>query len=114
MTKRVNTVQPVDDEDEQPPEEMIEYPLSEPINAYGEKTMVLKLRKPTGADLIRVGNPVVFYPHADPVKIEHDMPRMVQMISRLAGVPSSSVERMLPADLTGLAWTLSPFFIPRV
>jgi hypothetical protein len=108
-TKRV--IPPAADEQE-PEEDRIEYELTEPINAYGEEIKVLKMRKPTGVDLIRVGNPVAFYPNAEPIKIEHDMPRMVQMIARLTGVPSSSIERMNPRDLIGVAWVLSPFFIP--
>jgi hypothetical protein len=108
-TKRV--IPPAADEQETE-EERIEYQLTEPINAYGEEVKVLKMRKPTGLDLIRIGNPVTFYPMIDPPRIEHDMPKMVQMIARLSGVPSSSIERIDPRDLIGIAWLVSPFFIP--
>jgi hypothetical protein len=90
----------------------IEYTLSEPIPAYGEQVSVIKMRKPTGGDLIRIGNPVIFYPHIEPPKVEHDMPKMVAMIARLSGVPTSSLDRLTTGDLLGIAWTLSPFFIP--
>jgi hypothetical protein len=92
----------------------IEYRLSEPIQAYGEEVTVIKLRKPTGGDLIRIGNPVLFYPHADPPKIEHDMIKMVTMIARLSvpPIPTSSMDQLSTGDLVGIAWTLSPFFIP--
>jgi phage terminase large subunit-like protein len=90
----------------------LEFTLSKPIQAYGEDVSVLKMRKPTGKDLIQVGNPVTFYPHVEPVKIEHDMGRVVQMAARMANVPSSSIERMDPDELTALAWAISPFFIP--
>jgi hypothetical protein len=103
--------EPEKTEDEKP-EYAIEYPLSEPLKAYGETVSVLKLRKPTGVDLIEVGNPVTFYPYADPVKIEHDMPKVRAMLARLANIPSSSIERLGPRDLVGLAWAISPFFIP--
>jgi hypothetical protein len=99
-------------EEEKPAEIAIEYPLDEPINAYGAEIKVLKLRKPTGVDLIEIGNPVNFYPYATPVKVEHDMPKVQQMIARLANIPSSSVSRIGPRDLVGLAWAISPFFIP--
>lgn len=99
--------------EETAPEYVIEYPLNEPINAYGKEVTVLKLRKPTGIDLIEVGNPVNFYPYADPVKIEHDMPKVRAMLARLASVPSSSIDRLGPRDLVGLAWAISPFFIPE-
>jgi hypothetical protein len=99
--------------EEEAPEIAIEFPLSEPINAYGNKIEVLKLRKPTGVDLIEVGNPVNFYPYADPIKIEHDMPKVRSMLARLANIPSSSIDRIGPRDLVGLAWAISPFFIPE-
>lgn len=98
--------------EEKQPEIVIEYPLDEPINAYGEEVTTLKLRKPTGLDLIEIGNPVTFYPYADPVKVEHDMPKVQAMVARLANIPSSSVSRIGPRDLVGLAWAISPFFIP--
>ena len=94
------------------PEFIVEYVLAKPIKAFDEELAIIKLRKPTGADLIRVGNPVLFYPHADPIKIEHDMPKMVTMMSRLSGIPVASLERMSTEDLLGIAWSLSPFFIP--
>ena len=94
------------------PEFIVEYVLSKPIKAFDEELAVIKLRMPTGADLIRVGNPVLFYPHAEPIKIEHDMPKMVTMISRLSGIPVGSLERLSAEDLLGIAWSLSPFFIP--
>lgn len=94
------------------PEIAIEFPLDEPINAYGQEVTVLKLRKPTGLDLIEIGNPVNFYPYATPVKIEHDMPKVQAMVARLANIPSSSVVRIGVNDLVGLAWAISPFFIP--
>ena len=90
----------------------VEYTLTTKIKAFDDEIGIIKLRTPNGADLIRVGNPVIFYPHAEPVKIEHDMPKMVTMISRLSGIPVGSLERMSAEDLLGIAWSLSPFFIP--
>jgi hypothetical protein len=104
--------QPTATTEEKAPKIAIEFPLDEPINAYGEELTVLKLRKPTGIDLIEIGNPVNFYPYATPVKIEHDMAKVQAMVARLANIPSSSVARIGPQDLVGLAWAISPFFIP--
>jgi Phage tail assembly chaperone proteins, E, or 41 or 14 len=99
--------------DEKPREEFaIEYPLDEPIKAYNEEVKVLKLRKPNGNDLIQVGSPVIFYPHVEPPKIEFDMPKVIAMLARLSNTPSSSIAMIGPQDLTGLAWAISPFFIP--
>lgn len=93
---------------------VIEFPLRKPLKAYGEEVSVLKIRKPTGADLLRVGNPVKFYPFAKPPLVEHDMPRMIEMVARLSNVPSSSLEQLDPDELTTLAWHVSPFFIPAL
>jgi len=38
----------------------VTYPLKTPIMAYGEKIAVIKMRRPLGADLMTVGNPVIF------------------------------------------------------
>lgn len=91
---------------------VVEYPLDSPIVAYGEDVKILKLRKPTGADLVTVGNPVIFFPYAEPVRVEHDMSKVVAMLARLSGIPSSSINLIGPTDLVGLAWAISPFFIP--
>jgi hypothetical protein len=98
--------QPTDYQKKKKPEIAIEFPLDEPINAYGEEVSVLKLRKPTGIDLIEIGNPVNFYPYATPVKIEHDMPKVQAMVARLANIPSSSIAasvRMISSAWRGLS-----------
>jgi hypothetical protein len=108
MSKRVEKPEPE-------PEEVvtdIEFPLSKPIVAYGEEVTVLKMRKPTGADLIKVGSPVKFSPFTDPPTVEHDYPKVIAMVARMSSVPSSSLERLSPEELVALAWTISPFFIP--
>jgi hypothetical protein len=89
-----------------------EFILSKPIIAYGEEVTVLKMRKPMGADLLRVGNPVKFSPYTDPPQIEHDYPKLLAMVARLSKVPSSSLSQIDTDDLTALAWTVTPFFIP--
>jgi hypothetical protein len=105
--------QPQKSENEEQPEAAVEYPLVKPISAYGEDVSVLKMRKPTGADLLRIGNPVKFSPFSDPPQIEHDYAKVVAMVARLANVPSSSLERLETDDLTALAWVITPFFTPN-
>lgn len=108
MSKRVEKAAA----DEAAAEILLEFPLERPINAYGEEIKVLKLRKPTGADLVRIGNPVKFNPYVEPPQVEHDYTRVLAMVARLANVPSSSLERLDPEELTSLAWAISPFFLP--
>lgn len=88
------------------------YPLSSPIRAYGEEVTVIKLRKPSGRDLLEVGNPVIFYPHVEPPRIEHHMDRVIAMAARTSdpSIPSSSLMEMDPQDMVGLAWAMSQFF----
>jgi hypothetical protein len=92
--------------------ETIDYTPNKPIIAYGQKVPTLKMRRPTGSDLLAVGNPVKFSPYTDPPSVEHDYKKVVAMVARLANVPSSSLTDLDPEDLAGLAWTISPFFIP--
>jgi len=92
-------------------ERPIEYVLTHSIQAYGEEVKVIRMRKPNGGDLIRAGNPLIFYPHCEPVKFEHDYAKLAVMIARLSDVPSSSLSNLSSEDMAGLAWTLSPFFM---
>jgi hypothetical protein len=98
--------------EQKPAEDFVEVKLSKPINSFGEEISVLKFRKPTGADLIRVGNPVIFDPITDPPRITHDMPKMVQMLMRLSGVPTSSFDQLDTRDLTAAAWAVTNYFLP--
>jgi len=89
-----------------------DFPLKTPINVFGEMVSVLKWREPSGADLIKVGNPVIAYPGTVPLKIEHDMVKVAAMMARLTDAPSSSIERVDPEDLIKFAWTITGFFLP--
>lgn len=104
----------MDDDTKKPDDREIvrEVTLSKPINAYGEEVKVLRLRKPTGADIIAVGNPCPINPYVDPPEIKHDYKKVALMAARLANVPSSSLERLEAEDLIGLGWAIAPFFLP--
>lgn len=107
-TKRVDKKE----EDKEAVVYAMEYPLTKPIIAYGEEVNIIRMRAPDGEDLLEVGNPVIFYPHVEPPRVEHDMGRVIMMVARLAKIPSSSLKKLDTQDLTGLAWTISPFFTP--
>lgn len=89
-----------------------EFTLSAPIKAYGEEVKVLKLRQITAADLLQVGNPVIFTPHADPPRVDFDYPKLLRLVARLSQVPSSSLEKIEPQDMVELGWVIAPFLIP--
>ena len=107
------TDQEIKTEPEATSDESFAVTLSKPIPVFDEKVSVLKFRKPTAADIIQIGNPVLFDPISDPPRVEHHAQRMTAMMARLSGVPASSLARMETDDWIACAWELSPFFIPR-
>ena len=86
--------------------------LSKPIMAWNEEIKELKFRAPNGGDLLTVGNPVDLDMSVDPPAIRHNWKAMPEMISRLAGVPPSTIRQMTPNDIVSAAWLISPFFLP--
>lgn len=105
MAEKMETV-------ETPAEDVIVIPLRKPINSFGEEVKELKCRRPIGAELVRIGNPVIFDPISDPPQIRHDYSKVVQWLVALSGVPSSSITQLPPSDLTKAAWDITPFFLP--
>ena len=86
--------------------------LTTAIPVFDDTVKAISFRKPTGADIISLGNPVEFDAFSDPPKVTHDWSRMSAMMARLSGAPASSFRHMDPNDLVTCAWALSPFFIP--
>lgn len=93
----------------------IVHDLAKPVQAHGEDVSSLKLRLPTGGDMIRIGNPVLFDATAEnpAATIRFDMPILAKMIAHLAKVPTSTVDKLEPADIIGIGWKLSGFFLPK-
>lgn len=120
MSKRVDNVHEEKKEEGETKDQsrkpgQVIYPLKTPIKSYGEDVKIIRMRRPTPRDLVTVGNPVIFYPHAEPVRIEHDYDKVVAMVARLSTdpvIPSSSLADLDLNDLVGLAWAISPFFTP--
>lgn len=92
--------------------------LSKPIEVPGTKedpkTKLTEVvfRDPSGADLLAVGNPVIFDPVSNPPRVTHDPEKMAMMIWRLSGVTPGQQGQMAPQDWVGCAWLLTPFFVP--
>lgn len=93
---------------------VVTVPLSKPVLAHGEEVSELRFRAPTGKDLIELGNPVSVNVYADdPIQtVKVDWSIMGRMMSRLAGVPLSTIEALPPNVLTRAATELSPAFFP--
>lgn len=88
--------------------------LAEPVKAMGEDVSELRFRAPTGKDLIELGNPVAINVYADdPVQtVKVDWSIMGKMMSRLAGVPLTTIEALSPNVLSKAATELAPSFFP--
>lgn len=94
------------------------YRLLVPIPVPGKGGMreisEVAVRRPTGMDILQVGNPVIFDPVSDPPRITHDHKRMPDMIFRLTSLTPPVLAKMDPQDLVGLFWHITPFFMPPV
>lgn len=79
-----------------------------------ERVKVLKFRKPTGLDLLEIGNPVVFDALSEPPRVEHKTQIMLRMMSRLSDIPYASLAKMDTQDMVTCFWALTPNFMPRL
>jgi hypothetical protein len=74
--------------------------LRKPVVAHGDEVRELTFREPTAADIEACGSPILFDPFAPEgtpkAKIEHR--NMFAMMSRLAGVPPSTIKMMNTRD----------------
>lgn len=95
-----------------PPDGASRVPLSKPIDAHGETIRELVFREPTGGDIARCGNPVLFNPTTESIDdIRFDEAKMAKMIAVLAGVPDSTVAKLPAHDWMLAAWVVAGFFL---
>lgn len=87
---------------------MKEIKLSKPVRAHGEDIHILEIREPTGKDVRELGFP---YTTTGDAGVKLDAGVVAKYVSRLAGVPPSSVDEMSPADLNNLSWEVASFFL---
>ncbi|QIM43933.1 phage tail assembly protein [Leclercia adecarboxylata] len=87
---------------------MKEIQLTTAVRAHGEDLFVLELREPTGKDVRELGFPYVTTGDAG---IKLDAGVIAKYVSRLAGIPLSSVDAMSPADLNSISWDVAGFFL---
>jgi hypothetical protein len=93
--------------------EFVVIKLTKPIKAHGETLEEIKCRAPTAADIIQIGNPVIYEFMIDGrPRITYDDGRMARMISLLGGVPPSSVAQMSPREFVSACWIMRDFFLP--
>ncbi|CAM6712775.1 phage tail assembly protein [Leclercia adecarboxylata] len=87
---------------------MKEIKLTTAVRAHGEDLYVLELREPTGKDVRELGFP---YLTTGDAGIKLDAGVIAKYVSRLAGIPLSSVDAMSPADLNSISWDVAGFFL---
>jgi hypothetical protein len=77
-----------------------------PVDAHGEKVTELVFREPTGADIVRSGNPIR-------LDLSMNEQAMEQQMSSLAAVPPSTIKMLTARDWQTIAFELSArFFVP--
>ncbi len=86
--------------------------LSRAIPAHGEEVTSITLRPPTPEDVMQIGQPTLLIPSADgeSVGIEIRAKLIGQYVSRLAGVPLSSVKAMAMNDFMACQGVVMGFF----
>ena len=85
--------------------------LSRPIKAHGATIEEISFREPTGGDIARFGNPVIFNPFAGDTPV-FDADKMTAQLANLAAVNRGAIEELTSNDWTTCAWGVAGFFIP--
>lgn len=87
-----------------------DYPLSVPINAHGQQTDTLHLRRPSTAEVRKIGRlPYVLVD--DQGKFTPQIDVVAQYLVVCAGIPPSAVDQLDLHDLNQLAWVVCGFFM---
>ena len=82
--------------------------LTNPIPAHGEDVNELTFREPTGSDISQCGVPFTLLP--DGGVIQPDAAALRKMMSRLAGVPPSSIDKLVAVDWMKCMGAVLDFF----
>ena len=93
-------------------EQSFDHILSKPIQAHGEELRELHWREPTGGDIEMAGNPVYLDFSGAAPSITFNEKKMANMMSRLCGVPPSSIRQLTAKDWNAVAWKMFKFFTP--
>jgi|SoimicmetaTmtHMA_FD_contig_31_19772688_length_834_multi_1_in_0_out_0_2 hypothetical protein len=91
-------------------------PLRKEVIAHGEPLKELRFREPTAGDIEVCGTPVMIdFMTGEMPKMTFETKAMFAMMSRLAGVPPSTIKSLHPKDWGYAALALAHrFFIPEM
>jgi hypothetical protein len=84
--------------------------LSKPITVAGEPVSELDLREATVEDVADIGYPFSMVPGDNGTEIKLDVKAVLKYVSRLAGVPPSSLKTISLGDLSTLQTVVMGFF----
>lgn len=87
-------------------------PLSKPITAHGAQVSEITLRDPEPEDVMALGMPQLMIPSADGTTVGIEVRSKIcgAYISRLAGIPPSSVKQMTLPDFMRCQNAVMGFF----
>jgi hypothetical protein len=90
--------------------------LRKEVNAHGDMVKELRFREPTAGDIEICGTPVMIdFMTGEMPKMTYETKAMFAMMSRLAGVPPSTIKSMHTKDWGMAALALAHrFFIPEI
>lgn len=86
--------------------------LETPVMAHGEMVKQLKFRRPTGADIMALGDNYPIHIDWSSGVIRPNPPAMGEMMSALAAVPPSTIKALDAEDWSTCAHALMGFFPP--
>jgi Phage tail assembly chaperone proteins, E, or 41 or 14 len=86
--------------------------LTVPVQAHGEEIKKLVFRRPTGGDLMALGEGWPININYQTGQITPNPAAMGAMMSALAGVPPSTIRNISSDDWATCAWKLMGFFTP--
>ncbi|MET3996000.1 hypothetical protein ABID65_007672 [Bradyrhizobium sp. S3.9.2] len=86
--------------------------LGTPVQAHGEMLSKITFRRPTGKDIMAIGDDYPIHIDWATGQVRPNPPAMGQMMSLLAAVPPSTIQSMDAEDWSTCAHALMGFFPP--
>lgn len=84
--------------------------LNKSIKAHGEEVTELDLKEPTGRDVQDIGFPYLIMMNGDDQALQIQVKTVGKYVSKLAGIPPSSVDMLSAGDLSTLTGAVMSFF----
>lgn len=84
--------------------------LTKAIKAHGEDVAELDLREPTGRDVQDIGFPYLIMMNGDDQALQIQVKTVGKYVSKLAGIPPTSVDQLSAGDLSTLTGAVMSFF----